>query len=553
MISRRSGTMWSVFFGRCRLLAAGEDGAVLALTLAFVMPIYILVIGIYGVGETIRAKIELQNAADAAAYSGAVVQADYLSRIATINKAMSWTYCDISRRSLDLAMSVFTETAIAKFHERQEDVIDHNSPCHPHAPGVNWNCGTNIETLSLFTGIGLGIPLTFSYFNGLETSLFSHMLDNSIIAKELRLAQALFKGKSTIPNQIKITQRGIALGKMMSKLISLKSEYPEKVRKTAQEVAIANMVECQEDFAVKVDLGDQLLCMIPETDEATFISWMDPKRKSFDPKEVFGAGTDKWMVQKSPVGFLRTYKQTSTHLVAKWDWFWTRWTHFLWFCIPPLLPFNFDDGTDTFKGTDAPGIFDGMPVGFQVVTAVPVKLTPLFFGRNGTVSVAIIRKSLNPLSSFGAQKQSTAHGILSAFNHSVAGGYRPEYICAVSCARAAYKQYNEDKKAKLESDDYTVGYVEANAHKPWNLCETDWDAVFLPVRNGWSLCAGPMFTVSTGNIMSGLMTSDGWLDKNGKKINKLDWIDELQSSRPGGMTDKGNKLDWAALRNRLCH
>ncbi|HBJ96439.1 MAG TPA: hypothetical protein DDZ11_08480, partial [Lentisphaeria bacterium] len=39
------------------------------------MPVYLLVIGIYGIGEIVRNKIELQNAADAAAYSAWVVQA----------------------------------------------------------------------------------------------------------------------------------------------------------------------------------------------------------------------------------------------------------------------------------------------------------------------------------------------------------------------------------------------------------------------------------------------------------------------------------------------
>ena len=96
-------TIWTVFSGRCRELAVDSKGAALAVTLAFVMPIYLLVIGIYGVGEVVRNKIELQNAADAAAYSAAVVQADYLSRIATVNKAMAWTYVDLQKRSLSHA------------------------------------------------------------------------------------------------------------------------------------------------------------------------------------------------------------------------------------------------------------------------------------------------------------------------------------------------------------------------------------------------------------------------------------------------------------------
>ena len=85
-----TGGVLKVFFQRCALLCKGNDGAALAITLAFMLPVCILFIGIYGVGEIVRQKIELQNAADAAAYSAAVVQADYLSRMATVNKAMAW-------------------------------------------------------------------------------------------------------------------------------------------------------------------------------------------------------------------------------------------------------------------------------------------------------------------------------------------------------------------------------------------------------------------------------------------------------------------------------
>ena len=110
-------TVFTVFSGKCRELVSDSKGAALAITLAFVMPIYLLVIGIYGIGEVVRSKIELQNAADAAAYSASVVQADYLSRIATVNKAMAWTYVDLQKRSLDLAMDLFCKYVFIQFQK----------------------------------------------------------------------------------------------------------------------------------------------------------------------------------------------------------------------------------------------------------------------------------------------------------------------------------------------------------------------------------------------------------------------------------------------------
>lgn len=73
-------------------LVRGDDGVALVVTLALFMFLYVSCAGVYTVGRAVKDRIILQNAVDAAAYSAAVVQADYLSRIATINRAMAWNY-----------------------------------------------------------------------------------------------------------------------------------------------------------------------------------------------------------------------------------------------------------------------------------------------------------------------------------------------------------------------------------------------------------------------------------------------------------------------------
>ena len=73
-------------------LGSDEDGAALVVTLAMFFLMYLGCMGVYAMSMAVKDRIHLQNACDAAAYSAAVVQADTLSRIATINRAMSWTY-----------------------------------------------------------------------------------------------------------------------------------------------------------------------------------------------------------------------------------------------------------------------------------------------------------------------------------------------------------------------------------------------------------------------------------------------------------------------------
>jgi len=91
----------TVFLKRLILLRKDENGGVLVITLAVFLFLFLSCAGIYTVGSTIQQRIELQNACDAAAYSAATIQADGLSRIATINKAMAWTYIQMTNRQMD--------------------------------------------------------------------------------------------------------------------------------------------------------------------------------------------------------------------------------------------------------------------------------------------------------------------------------------------------------------------------------------------------------------------------------------------------------------------
>ena len=93
-------------------LGREERGVAFVVTLGAFMFMYMLCCGVYAVGDTVRQKIELQNATDAASYSAAVIQADTLSRIATINRAMAWTYVQMSRRQLDFITDKWLERTL---------------------------------------------------------------------------------------------------------------------------------------------------------------------------------------------------------------------------------------------------------------------------------------------------------------------------------------------------------------------------------------------------------------------------------------------------------
>lgn len=107
-------------------LGRGEEGVAFVATLALFMFMYVVCIGVYAVGTQVKERIQLQNACDAAAYSAAVVQADTLSRIATINRAMAWTYVQMTRRQMDCI--------VARWLQRSRDIYYEDL-----TNGIAWN------------------------------------------------------------------------------------------------------------------------------------------------------------------------------------------------------------------------------------------------------------------------------------------------------------------------------------------------------------------------------------------------------------------------------
>ena len=133
----------------CRKLASlgsDEHGAILVITLAIFFFLFMLVSGVYTIGETVHRRIELQNACDAAAYSAAVVQADGLSRMSVVNRAMAWTYVQMVRRQLDYITYRWLKLTYKQFKEDRDNAEDwHFSllPCDENhdQDGIGWWCG----------------------------------------------------------------------------------------------------------------------------------------------------------------------------------------------------------------------------------------------------------------------------------------------------------------------------------------------------------------------------------------------------------------------------
>lgn len=138
-------------------LGQEESGVALMMTLSVFMLLFVLCAGVYSIGETVRQKVELQNACDSAAYSAALVQADGLSRMAMVNRAMSWTYVQLTNMQIDYITYRWLELVAKRFNEDYKRCEEYNkgtsfggfgfltSKCSANdnlmKPGIGWFCG----------------------------------------------------------------------------------------------------------------------------------------------------------------------------------------------------------------------------------------------------------------------------------------------------------------------------------------------------------------------------------------------------------------------------
>jgi hypothetical protein len=103
-----------------------DEGFVVMSTLAIFLFIFILCAFVYAVGETIHQRIRMQNACDAAAYSAAVIQADGLSRMAVVNRAMAWSYVQMTNRQMDYITYRWLKLTCKRFGEDLENAEEYN-------------------------------------------------------------------------------------------------------------------------------------------------------------------------------------------------------------------------------------------------------------------------------------------------------------------------------------------------------------------------------------------------------------------------------------------
>lgn len=247
----------------------------------------------------------------------------------------------------------------------------------------------------------------------------------------------------------------------------------------------------------------------------------------------------------NPLGFRRRYV---TGLLAQWEWRWERWH-----CHHRKHPLSgWDAGTTRVRGQDVSDVhFTEMDILGLPVVANPQVLTREYFGSNGTITVGIAVPNSNPF----ARIIGSVSGIFSAFNPGVA-----KTVC-FSSAKAGYGRIlgdaNDNRRYSIDWDD---------EQQSWNLCQSDWDAVFVPVRRAGSKAEKGAWQGDVAPFLGNLARRLG-IGKDDFKAGKAvsssqaKYVRYLQDDKEGieggpvrwRVKNPGAAVDWSGLHNRMFH
>lgn len=433
-------------------LAKDEDGVALAFGITFFLLVFLLGMSVYAAGETVRQRMELQNAADAAAYSGAAVQADTLSRVACINQAMSWTYVMMNRRVMDYITDKWLEKVEQEWDKDFRSVREE----------WNWQstCGTRIEGQDFWAGFG-----------GAHKQLFlnrSQMVNIDEIKQARKSAAGQQKGYQQLAPCIDRDRK--TLRAMHQAEANLLSEMPQRIENAVKNAVDTNISGTPNDEAAG---GAAIAHVLLQNDPSSYMEIMknqaDQERIFLvfgdfkpDPREISPRGTDQWWIRfPEGDGFQREYRQKPNHLIAEWQWFGIKYINTGTACVP----YPKGVGSNTVRGMDVQdGYFRcGEP-------ALSYRLKEDFFGRKGTILVGLKRKLNNPFAFLFAG--SKPQGLFSAFSVR-----DKRSMWTASAARAGYASPTGDRRDGA----YEITFLPVAEKDTWNLCEPDWDATFIPV------------------------------------------------------------------------
>jgi len=491
----------------CERLWKDESGVVLALTVVVFLSLFMMAVSVFAVGENIRQRIALQNAADAAAYSGSVIQADALSRLAILNQAMSWEYAQLCKIQMDYIIGKWAKGTImtyrisawAGYVAALAAAIAEETPfwqvsvgfppeaLPPYTPPFDDLLFTDDRKISTTGDWRAAVPNIPPYLPAWVGSI-----------KEVQKASDWFTDDKADELRKKMDEQRSEVKRLSKYENWIQENLRTKIESAVQYVLRANLVgDAQSDLYWALSLAEgkakttgsgssELPPMLTtETDQDKFFRLCGINNQMPLLSWYFGPGWKTWYRLTTDDISRDGNADESAHEYKDFPGL-----NSIWFVTPDP------------PGTPIPGFWsaglsrDLYPSPnpdkyFESGCAPQAKiLTQDYFKRSGAVSVGVSRKMRNPFSSY--LDSDASKGIFGLFDVGdvwslVPGRGRKSW--AVAVARAGYK------KPGGEDGEYdphaTADWVDNNREQDkGNLSIRDWDAVLIPIRRAWVMNTG---------------------------------------------------------------
>ncbi len=456
-------------------LGRDENGAALMVTLALFLFMYLSGAGVFAIGKVVKDRVHLQNACDAAAYSAAVVQADTLSRIATINRAMAWTYVSMTRRQMDYIIYRWLDKTL-KMYGTTPDPKD-------HLITLNGTKKVAPETIR---------NIKIAYENNKKNkSFYSH--DGSGL-KEYEL-------------QIDDDKRSIR--EMYEECKKLRDGMEKHIAEIVKKVVTKNMEQ---------DSNERIVYFLKCTGLAKCMDILEDEKRFTKYAGIGELDHFEWFEEPiidDPI--CRNYTQGIRSLISEWNYLGA-------LDLGPCRVLGSSVINDRCSGE----------------AARPLILNSFYFGETGTITVGLAKYNENPWYRILKTKTDAAgilKGIFAAFNP-----YKyMEWTWAFSSAKAGYK-YKGDEEKDGEKRKYRIDWREGN--QSWNLCQSDWDAVFVSVRRAVSQAKdGEWIDSNVPELGKWITDEDGWKKLSGSSTVSYKVGD--MPALPGMDWNEDGDTDWS--------
>lgn len=482
-------------------LIRGEDGVALVVTLALFMFLYVSCAGIFAISQSVKERITLQNAVDAAAYSAAVVQADTLSRIATINRVMASTYNRMVLRQMD-----YINDKWLTFANAQYKIVEANSSyIGSEIEGFSGRIKLSNEDFSCSPEEGVVARECDGFVEGdaaaeiVECWRMISLMNETIVAMLYGGDVGPYRYRSLIEEMSRAAE------------FALEANVPEHIAR-----------KCGFKFYVP-KIGDWMAKMSEVNDEEMFVKLAENGEDAWGKfKAWFGQEEDK---------YLRSYTKHELFgqdLRASWHW--------------KDKSGMYQGQINAFASQVKDEFFNGPPE-----AAEPYVPRLEYFQGLGAVSVAVVWENANPWMRYIKPGEDLSCGLYDVFKPADAS----EYTLVVSSAQAGYRDRalgekgTEDFNADNDGNEWR-SYVLTEGDVSTYGKTDDWDALYVPVayalRDGrWSK-----------NIVDGGWTPLG--DENDFDVDSVN----LRNSKDALLSMHNNRvkrvtLDWDALLELMYH